>query len=84
MAYGGYSEKGLVLCVQTTELTLLDECISGRLHYRACSFAKLEQELVEIELTQEDDALEAVQVPEPRHVKYATVMAKNLRRSSHR
>eukprot|EP00903_Cladosiphon_okamuranus_P012631 g11817.t1 len=42
---------------------------------------KLEREL-ESELSQTEAA--TVQVPEPRHVKYATVMAKNLRRGSHR
>lgn len=48
------------------------------------SFAKLEQELAKMEMARDNDVLEAVQVPEPRHVKYATVMAKNLRRSSQR
>lgn len=42
---------------------------------------KLEREL-ESELSQNEAA--TAQVPEPRHVKYATVMAKNLRRDSHR
>ncbi|CAM9158044.1 unnamed protein product [Ectocarpus sp. 8 AP-2014] len=31
-----------------------------------------------------ESTADAVQIPEPRHVKYATVMAKNLRRDSHR
>ena len=42
---------------------------------------KLEREL-EAELSQSE--ADTPQVPEPRHVKYATVMAKNLRRGSHR
>ncbi|CAB1109749.1 unnamed protein product [Ectocarpus sp. CCAP 1310/34] len=46
-----------------------------------CAKYELERELGN---QSAESTADAVQIPEPRHVKYATVMAKNLRRDSHR